>query len=65
MLFSFNRNVPVGLWMRKLSKTFTHSSSLKEVRITNANMLPYVSAGICSNKLLSSYKYQSSSNYGS
>lgn len=28
----FDRNVPVGSWTRKLSRPFTHSSSLKEVK---------------------------------
>lgn len=38
-LFVFYRNVPVGSWTRKLSRPFTHSSSLKEVQVVSYKSL--------------------------
>lgn len=34
-LSAFDRNVPAGSWTRKLSRPFTHSSSLKEVQVVS------------------------------
>lgn len=45
---SFNRNVPAGSWMRKLSRLFTHSSSLKEVQYVNECKLVFFLVELCS-----------------